>query len=124
MQNCYSMGKVEGNPNNQGGFVGYINKNNLSCNSEVYYLDVFNDDTLGIYGLYKNNTVKHNVTLSINKISQSDKIEAGAKAIAHSYDPTLPEQYPYLIWTQESAANVNTIIYYGDWPEINLDSVQ
>lgn len=121
MQNCYSMGKVEGNPNNQGGFVGYINKNNLSCNSEVYYLDVFNDDTLGIYGLYKNNTVKHNVTLSINKISQSDKIEAGAKAIAHSYDPTLPEQYPYLIWTQESAANVNTIIYYGDWPEINLD---
>ena len=114
LNNCYSMGTVSEANQNNGGFIGNMVNNNILVGNDVYYLKTFN----GSKPASPNVSVGNNIIT----VDKSDMIN-GQKGVnlseqTVSYDPTLPDQYPYKTWTTDWTTSDNPLSYYGDWPAV------
>ena len=114
LNNCYSMGTVSGANQNNGGFIGNMVNNNILVGNDVYYLKTFNGS--------KPATPNVSVENKIITVDKSDMIN-GQKGVnlseqTVSYDPTLPDQYPYKTWTTDWTTSDSPLTYYGDWPAV------
>lgn len=114
LENCYSMGTVSGPNSMNGGFIGNMANNNVQVVSGVYYLKTFN----GSRPATPNVSVGKNI-ITVDKsdmINGLDGVDLSEQTV--SYDPTLPDQYPYKTWTTDWITSDGTLTYYGDWPAV------
>lgn len=114
LENCYSMGTVSGPNSMNGGFIGNMANNNVQVVSGVYYLKTFN----GSKPATPNVSVGKNI-ITVDKsdmINGLDGVDLSEQTV--SYDPTLPDQYPYKTWTTDWIISDSTLSYYGDWPAV------
>ena len=97
-----------------GGFIGNMANNNVQVVSDVYYLKTFN----GSKPATPNVSVGKNI-ITVDKsdmINGLDGVDLSEQTV--SYDPTLPDQYPYKTWTTDWIISDSTLTYYGDWPAV------
>lgn len=114
LENCYSMGTVSGPNSMNGGFIGNMTNNNAQVVSGVYYLKTFN----GSMPATPNVSVGKNI-ITVDKsdmINGQEGVDLSEQTV--SYDPTLPDQYPYKTWTTDWTTSDGTLTYYGDWPAV------
>ena len=122
ISNCYSMGEVTGlNPQN-GGFIGK-HQGGINFGENVIYLNSFNSLSKSAVG-YANQWAPSG-SGSITTVSTNDSIVSSSSeekaGFTQTYDKTLPEQYPYKIWTEDWQDTKNKITYHGDWPSPQIN---
>lgn len=114
LENCYSMGTVSGPNSMNGGFIGNMANNNVQVNSGVYYLKTFN----GSKSATPNVSVRKNI-ITVDKsdmINGQEGVDLSEQTV--SYDPMLPDQYPYKTWATDWNKSDTPLTYYGDWPTV------
>ena len=122
ISSCYSMGEVSGSNPNNGGFIGAHN-GGIHFGSDVIYISTFNDLSKNAVGYVDPSGSQY--TGAITTVSTNDSIAPSSDnekaGFTQTYDETLPEQYPYKIWTEDWQDTKNKITYYGDWPSPQIN---